>query len=94
MLAAMASETPAARPRLSRVALTSLVNGLAGLVVLPLGCSTAAILFGLWGRRRVARKPGLRGRGVATAGLVLGVLGLALAAVVVIADGWDWTTVG
>ena len=80
--------------RTSRVALTALINGLAGLVVLPLGCSTAAILFGLWGRRRVERKPELRGRGMATAGIVLGVVGLVLAAVVVVTSGWQVTVLG
>jgi hypothetical protein len=90
----VAVESSTARPRVSRVALTALINGLAGLLVVPLGCSAAAILFGLWGRRRVARRPDLRGRGLATTGIVLGVIGLALAAVVIAGGGWDWTTVG
>jgi Domain of unknown function (DUF4190) len=86
MLAAVA---PA---RYSRVAITALLNGVAGLVLVPFACSLAAILFGLWGRRRVERKPELKGRGLATAGIWLGVLGLVVATVTTVASGgWEWT---
>ena len=59
---------PVAPSRYSRVAVTALLNGVAGLVLVPFACSLAAILFGVWGRRRVERKPELKGRGLATAG--------------------------
>jgi hypothetical protein len=80
--------------RYSRVAITAFLNGIAGLVLVPFGCALAAILFGLWGRRRVERKPELKGRGLATAGIWLGVLGLIVATAATIASGgWDWTSV-
>ena len=67
--------------RYSRVAVTALLNGVAGLVLVPFGCSLAAIVFGMWGRRRVESKPELKGRGLATAGIWLGALGLVVATV-------------
>lgn len=77
--------------RYSRVAVTAIINGVAGLVVVPFACSLAAILFGLWGRGRVARKPELKGRGLATAGVWLGAVGLIVAAAATIASGgWSW----
>jgi hypothetical protein len=83
---------PVAPPRYSRVAVTALLNGVAGLVLVPFGCSLAAILFGVWGRRRVERKPELKGRGLATAGIWLGALGLVVATVSTVGSGsWDWS---
>ena len=82
---------PVAPSRYSRVAVTALLNGVAGLVLVPFGCSLAAILFGLWGRRRVEGKPELKGRALATAGIWLGALGLVVATVATIGSGgWDW----
>jgi hypothetical protein len=78
--------------RYSRVAVTAILNGVAGLVLVPFGCSLAAIVFGLWGRRRVERRPDLKGRGLAVAGLWLGALGLVVATASTVASGgWDWT---
>ena len=57
---------PVSPSRYSRVAVTALLNGVAGLVLVPFGCSLAAIIFGMWGRRRVESKPELKGRGLAT----------------------------
>jgi hypothetical protein len=86
----MLAAVPSAR--YSRVAITAVLNGVAGLVLVPFGCSLAAILFGLWGRRRVERRPELKGRGLATAGIWLGVVGLVVASAATIASGgWDWT---
>jgi hypothetical protein len=77
--------------RYSRVAVTAALNGVAGLVLVPFGCSLAAIVFGLWGRRRVERKPELKGRGLAVLGLWLGVVGLVVSTIATIASGgWDW----
>ena len=77
--------------RYSRVAVTALLNGVAGLVLVPFGCSLAAIMFGVWGRRRVERKPELKGRGFATAGIWLGALGLVVATVATVGSGtWNW----
>jgi hypothetical protein len=77
--------------RYSRVAVTAILNGVAGLVLLPFAGSLAAILFGLWGRRRVERHPELKGRGLATAGIWLGVIGLVVASVATVGSGgWNW----
>jgi hypothetical protein len=85
MLAAVPSE------RYSRVAITAFLNGVVGLVLVPFGCSLAAILFGLWGRRRVERTPELKGRGLATAGIWLGAVGLVVATVSTAGSGsWNW----
>ena len=85
---------PVTPERYSRVAVTAALNGVAGLIIVPFACSLAAILFGLWGRRRVEKKPELKGRGLATAGIWLGVLGLIVAAAATIASGgWNWTSV-
>jgi hypothetical protein len=82
---------PVAPTRYSRVAVTAFLNGVAGLVLVPFGCSLAAILFGLWGRRRVEAKPELKGRGLATTGIWLGALGLAVATVATAGSGsWNW----
>ena len=83
---------PVAPPRYSRVAVTALLNGVAGLVLVPFACSLAAIFFGVWGRRRVERKPELKGRGLATAGIWLGALGLVVATVATAGSGsWNWS---
>jgi hypothetical protein len=93
----MLARVPAPEPPrpYSRVAVTAALNGALGLVVVPFGCALAAIGFGLWGRRRTERRPELRGHGLATAGIVLGVVGLVLATVGLASGGkLDWTTVG
>jgi Domain of unknown function (DUF4190) len=83
---------PVPPARYSRVAVSAALNGVAGLVLVPFGCSLAAIVFGLWGRRRVERKPELKGRGLAVAGLWLGAVGLVVSTIVTIASGgWDWS---
>ncbi len=67
-------------------AVAALVLGLVGLVVCPFVCSVAAIILGVQARQRIDRTPGLTGRGQATAGIVLGVVGLAFF-VIVLATG-------
>jgi hypothetical protein len=59
-------------------AVAALVLGIAGLLIAPIVCSTLAIVFGVLARRDIDQRPALTGRGLATAGIVLGVLGLAL----------------
>jgi Domain of unknown function (DUF4190) len=61
---------------LNSLAVLSLACGIAQLV-LPFICTIPAILFGHVARRQI-RESGARGRGIATAGLLLGWLGLAL----------------
>lgn len=60
-------------PRTSEAAVASLVCGLLGCI--PAVTSMAAIVLGIVGLR-AARRPNVRGRGLAIAGLVLGVFGL------------------
>jgi hypothetical protein len=76
------SETPAppyAPQRTSGLAIASLACGIAGFVVFPILASIAAIVLGISARGEIRRDPALGGEGMATAGLVLGWLGVALA---------------
>ncbi|WP_307805214.1 DUF4190 domain-containing protein [Microbacterium sp. BLY] len=66
---------PPARPS-SGLAITSLVCGIAGVVlfwaVLPMLASIAAVITGHMALGQIRRSPGLGGRGMAIAGLILG----------------------
>ena len=68
--------------RTSGKATASLVLGICGLIILPVICSTLAIIFGVMARNETAADPTLGGRGLATAGLVLGIVGLILGIIV------------
>lgn len=59
--------------------------GIAGLVILPLICSVLGIIFGMIGRNDVRQDPSLDGMGMATAGLVTGIIGLAVWPLVILA---------
>lgn len=50
--------------------------GIVGLIVLPVVCSTLAIIFGLLARRDIDRDPRLTGATMAVVAVVLGVLGI------------------
>jgi hypothetical protein len=50
--------------------------GIAGLFVLPIVCSLAAIVLGVQARREIDADPALGGRGTAQAAVVLGVIGI------------------
>jgi hypothetical protein len=54
------------------------VLGILGLVLCPIICSVLAIMYGNQARREIERDPSLGGAGTATAGYVLGIVGLAL----------------
>jgi hypothetical protein len=59
----------------------SLVLGILGLFLCPLICSVLALVFGYQSRREIDASGGrLTGRGNATAGIVLGWIGVAIAA--------------
>jgi Domain of unknown function (DUF4190)/zinc-ribbon domain len=62
-------------------ATASLVLGIAGFLVFPVVCSILAIVLGAQAKREIAADPRLSGEGMATAGLVLGWVGLAFVAV-------------
>jgi Na+/H+-dicarboxylate symporter len=85
-------DAPAGRPGgvagdrgTSRKAISALVLGIIGLLVLPIVFSTLAIVFGALGIRDTRPPSGLDGRGMAIAGLVLGIIGLVLGLIVGIA---------
>jgi uncharacterized protein DUF4190 len=59
-------------------AVVALVLGIAGFFVCPIVSSLAAVLVGRSARDEIDADPRLGGRGVAQAGLVLGVVGLML----------------
>jgi hypothetical protein len=59
----------------------SLLLGIAGLLVCPVICSIAAIALGNSAKARIDANPRYPGRGVAQAGVVLGIAGLAIWAV-------------
>ncbi|MFK3678982.1 DUF4190 domain-containing protein [Microbacterium sp. NPDC090218] len=72
-----ASAYPAAAPRpTSTLAITSLICGLAGIVlfwaVIPLLASIAAVITGHMALGQTKRDPGIGGRGLAITGLILG----------------------
>lgn len=71
--------------RTSGKAIASLVLGIVGLLILPIVCSTLAIVFGTMARNETQRDPGLGGRGMATAGFVLGIVSLVVWIIVLIA---------
>jgi magnesium-transporting ATPase (P-type) len=64
--------------RTSGLAVASLVLGIVGLVAIPLVASIAAIVLGRNAQRDIARDPRLEGEGFATAGIMLGWIGVGL----------------
>ena len=70
--------TPVTAQSHSSKATAALVLGILGLVVCPLICSVLALVFGYQGRREIDAAGGrMSGRGNATAGIVLGWIGVA-----------------
>jgi hypothetical protein len=69
-----------ATPRTNGYAIASLVLGIGGLFVFPIIPSILAIVFGNKARDEIRNTPGMTGDGLAVAGLVLGWVALALAA--------------
>jgi hypothetical protein len=59
--------------------------GIIGIIVLPIVFSVLAIVFGTSARNEIDANPGMEGRGKATAGVVLGTIGLAAWALILIA---------
>ena len=65
-------------------AVASLVCGIGGFVLLPVVLSVLALVFGHQARREIRERPGEGGEGLATAGIVLGWIGVALGAVAIV----------
>lgn len=80
-----AAAPPAATPRdagpqapVNGKAIASVVLGVCGLVVLPLLASVAAIVLGSLARGEILRGGATRGTRLASAGIILGVVGIVL----------------
>jgi hypothetical protein len=61
-------------------ALASLLCGIGGFVLIPVVLSVLALVFGYGAQREMAERPGQSGAGLAKAGIILGWIGLAVAA--------------
>jgi hypothetical protein len=57
-------------------AIAALVLGIIGIFLLPIVCSVLAIVFGAMARGEIQRDPTISGGGMATAGLVTGIIGV------------------
>lgn len=66
-------------------AVASLVLGIAGIVVCPLICSILAVIFGNQAQAKIRLDPALEGEGMAKAGIILGWIGIGLAALGILA---------
>jgi mannose/fructose/N-acetylgalactosamine-specific phosphotransferase system component IIC len=67
-----------AAQRTSGYAIASLILGIAGFFVFPILPSILAVVFGHKARQEFRRDPAVGGDGLATAGIVLGWVGIAL----------------
>lgn len=88
---------PAPRPT-SGLAITSLVCGIAGVVlfwaVLPIIASIVAVVTGHMALGQLRRQPGLGGRGLAIAGLILGYVMVAVLAITLVTSVLGFLFVG
>ncbi len=64
--------------RTSGAAIASLVLGIVGVTVFPLIPSVLALVFGSRARDELRGDPGVSGEGLATAGIILGWIGVAI----------------
>ena len=78
----MTVENPAQRT--SGYAIASLILGIAGFVVFPIVPSILAVVFGQKAREELRREPTLGGEGLATAGIVLGWVGIGIVGLLVL----------
>lgn len=67
-----------AHRRTSGMAIASLVCGIAAFVAIPIIGSVAALVLGYSARKEIERTPGLEGEGYASAGIILGWIGVGL----------------
>jgi hypothetical protein len=73
-----------AAQRTSGYAIASIILGIAGFFVFPIVPSILAVVFGQKAREELRQEPTLAGDGLATAGIVLGWVGIALVAIVLL----------
>ena len=64
-------------------AIASLILGVGGFLIIPIVLSVLAIILGRSAKREIAERPGLGGEGLASAGVVLGWIGIAFGALAV-----------
>lgn len=77
-----APPAPAASAPTSSTAIISLIAGVLGLTLFPLLGSIVAVITGVMARREIRETAGaIQGEGLATAGMVLGLVGLGLTVV-------------
>jgi hypothetical protein len=67
--------------RTSGYAIAALVLGIAGFFVFPLIPSILAVVFGTKAKDEIRANPAVGGEGIATAGVILGWVGIAITAV-------------
>lgn len=68
---------PQAAPGTNTMAILSLIFSLAGMFVLPIVCSILGVIFGHMAKKQIPAS-GESGDGLATAGLIIGYIGLGL----------------
>jgi uncharacterized membrane protein YvbJ len=78
-------QRPLETARTSGLAIASLVLGIAGFLINPL--SILAIIFGAIAMSQTGRNPNLKGRGMAVAGLVLGIVVAAFWIIIIVFVG-------
>lgn len=74
------------------VSIAAMVTGIAGVTMVPLFASIAALILGVLGLNRT-RENGTAGRGFAIAGIVLGIVGIMFAVLGVLLIIWLITSV-
>lgn len=81
-----ASEAPVVEQR-SGKAVAALACGILSLIVFGFIFGPIAVVVGIIARREIAREPNLTGRGLALAGIILGILGFIASVIFVIVLG-------
>jgi multisubunit Na+/H+ antiporter MnhB subunit len=76
---------PGGRPQSHKKAITSMILGIVGLFCIPLVLSVLALVLGIQARAEIDRSGGAYGnRGMATAGIVLGIIGAVFGGIFVV----------
>jgi hypothetical protein len=70
--------------RTSGRAIASLVLGIVSLFLFGVIAGVLAIVFGVQARKETQRDPTVGGRGLATAGMILGIIGVVLWAIIIL----------
>jgi Domain of unknown function (DUF4190) len=79
-----ATTTTTTTTRTSGKAIASLVLGIISLFLFGVIAGVLAIIFGVQARREIEADPSVGGRGLATAGLTLGIIGVVLWAIIIL----------